>query len=174
MGEIEKQTGGRIQKSDLLPITTGHSLCCFCANFLREPDGSLTSTMSQSQKENGTACCDEAAMAEEEPACCCAPAPDPLEVIRRDRDFVLNKWTAETRPCDAEPDAEMKNPTPDGVMSLDEAYLWFRSNMFTISGMAFMDRSNLDAERLKRCRVQYFTPDEKLIPFCAYNTMYRG
>jgi uncharacterized radical SAM superfamily Fe-S cluster-containing enzyme len=58
-------------------------------------------------------------------------------------------------------------------MSFDEALSWFQNNMFTISGMAFMDRSNLDAERLKRCRVQYFTPDERLIPFCAYNTLYR-
>jgi uncharacterized radical SAM superfamily Fe-S cluster-containing enzyme len=44
----------------------------------------------------------------------------------------------------------------------------FRNNMFTVSGMAFMDETNLDAERLRRCRVQVFTPDGRLVPFCGY------
>ncbi|MDR0596513.1 MAG: radical SAM protein [Clostridiales Family XIII bacterium] len=167
MNEIERQTGGRLRASDLLPITTGHPLCCFCANFMREPSGRLASMMSKAQREGGAACCDEMASGSEA-ACCCPSAPDPLEIVRRDRDFVLNKWSApnEAAPPPAPADAA-------GIMSFDEALSWFQNNMFTISGMAFMDRSNLDAERLKRCRVQYFTPDEKLIPFCAYNTMYR-
>ena len=45
--------------------------------------------------------------------------------------------------------------------------------MFTVSGMAFMDLSNLDAERLKRCRVVQLTDDDRLIPFCAYSSIYR-
>jgi hypothetical protein len=269
MREIARQTGGRILKSDLLPITTGHPLCCFCANFLREPDGRITSMMTQAQREDGLACCDDAGLTGccdgatlasgcddaasagccdgailssgcddaalagccdgatlssgcddaalagccddratmgdfDESSCdCCASALDPLEIVRRDRDFVLNKWTV----GEAFSGKEVLVPTEEAffgkedsviagdgvpgadascsdlkdsgraasdVMNLDEALLWFRGNMFTISGMAFMDRSNLDAERLKRCRVQYFTPDERLIPFCAYNTMYRG
>ena len=36
-----------------------------------------------------------------------------------------------------------------------------------------MDLSNLDAERLKRCRVVQLTDDDRLIPFCAYNSIYR-
>ena len=39
--------------------------------------------------------------------------------------------------------------------------------------MEFMDATNLDAERLKRCRVQQLTEDDMLIPFCAYNSIYR-
>jgi uncharacterized radical SAM superfamily Fe-S cluster-containing enzyme len=200
MNEIERQTGGRLKKSDLLPITTGHPLCCFCANFLREKDGRLTSIATEAQREGGMACCDEAdAVLQTDAPCCCAPAPDPIEIIKRDRDFVLNKWTVgdrdasakltipdEERPgtgagnvdrngisleCDAQAQADIRS---DAVMSLDEAVGWLRGNMFTISGMAFMDGSNLDAERLKRCRVQYYTEDGRLIPFCSYNTMYRG
>jgi hypothetical protein len=111
-----------------------------------------------------------------------------MEVIRRDRDFVLDKWTVGVRNPSAQPGAESGGPpgeSPsqrdgtdamqrDRIMSLDEALDWFRGNMFTLSGMAFMDRSNLDAERLKRCRVQYYTPDDRLIPFCAYNSIYRS
>jgi uncharacterized radical SAM superfamily Fe-S cluster-containing enzyme len=58
------------------------------------------------------------------------------------------------------------------ALSFEEAIAIFKSNMFTISGMAFMDETNLDAERLRRCRVQVFSPDERLVPFCGYYTMY--
>jgi len=141
MDEIEKQTGGRIKKSDLAPITTGHPLCCFCAAFMKERDGGLRPLSS------GGSCCE---------------ISDPLEIVRRDRDFVLNKWDVI--------DPEEKTLPADGgtALSFDEALALFKSNMFTISGMAFMDETNLDAERLRRCRVQVLSPDERLVPFCAY------
>jgi uncharacterized radical SAM superfamily Fe-S cluster-containing enzyme len=151
MRAIEEQTGGCIRREGLVPISTGHQLCCFCGNFLREQDGRLTSLMGEVQKEEGV-------------ACCCGAEPSPLEIIRKDRDFVLNKWIIGAA------DAEVDTGQP---LSLDDALAYLRGNMFTISGMAFMDSGNLDAERLKRCRVQVFSADERLIPFCAYNSLYR-
>jgi uncharacterized radical SAM superfamily Fe-S cluster-containing enzyme len=151
MREIERQTGGAIRREELIPISTGHPLCCFCSSFLAERDGSVTSLVTEAQKEKGA-------------SCCCSTEPDPLDIIKKDRDYVLNKWTVSSRG-----DAEDRSAGP----SFDEELDWLRSHMFTISGMAFMDMSNLDAERLKRCRVQYFTEDERLIPFCAYNSVYR-
>jgi len=141
MDEIEKQTGGRISKADLAPISTGHPLCCFCAAYIKEPDGKLRPLSSGGN--------------------CCVPT-DPLEIIRRDRDFVLNKWDVMTP-------EEPEYPASAGTTpSFDEALAMFKNNMFTISGMAFMDETNLDAERLRRCRVQVLSPDERLVPFCAY------
>ena len=58
-------------------------------------------------------------------------------------------------------------------MDFDDFLSYYKNNVFTVTGMAFMDRSNLDAERLKRCRVQQLTADDRLIPFCAYNSYYR-
>jgi uncharacterized radical SAM superfamily Fe-S cluster-containing enzyme len=156
MRQIEAQTGGLINASDLVPITTGHPLCCFCADFLREKDGTITPLTTQKQKEEGNACCCELSEEEE------------LEIIKKDRDFVLKKWVVgdenETPPF-LSGDKEM--------LSLDEAVAYIQRNTFTVSGMAFMDETNLDADRLRRCRVQQFTPDGRLIPFCAYNTFYR-
>jgi uncharacterized radical SAM superfamily Fe-S cluster-containing enzyme len=153
MREIERQTGGEINRKELIPISTGHPLCCFCSSFLLEKGGGVTSLITDKQKEAGA-------------SCCCAE-PDPLEIIRKDRDYVLNKWTVSSGEdlCGgAETEVEQ---------SFDAALDWLKSHMFTISAMAFMDVSNLDAERLKRCRVQYFTGDGRLIPFCAYNSVYR-
>ena len=253
MDEIEKQTGGRIKKADLAPISTGHPLCCFCAAFMKEKGGVLRPLSS------GGSCCDAGsnadadaddaanadatgAVAADAAANACAtgavaptaarnPRHDPLEIIRRDRDFVLNKWdirmpgetrygdglavsgmtascdgtechtassqiarTGKTPPCNGpecsdasgqraqldESDGvscgkpcncrDTESPGGSGAMamSFDEAIAMFKDNSFTVSGMAFMDGTNLDAERLRRCRVQVFTPDGRLVPFCAY------
>ena len=166
MREIEKQTDGLIKREELVPISTGHQLCCFCANFLREKNGTLKSLMSEEQKSDGM-------------DCCCSE-PDPEEIVRKDRDFVLNKWEVSDKPeggCCTPPDVEVSDccceATDDEPQDFDEFLTYVRNNMFTISGMAFMDESNLDAERLKRCRVQVFTEDERLIPFCGYNSIYR-
>ncbi|MDR3304932.1 MAG: radical SAM protein [Clostridiales Family XIII bacterium] len=173
MEEIEKQTGGRVGRDALAPISTGHPLCCFCAAFLRERDGSLTPMRGSNE--------------------CCAPA-DPLEIVRRDRDFVLNKWetAGPAEDCRCAPPEDCRGNTPDEItgeapeapeaageaseftdtaLSFDDAIAYLRGNMFTISGMAFMDAGNLDAERLRRCRVQVFTEEGRLVPFCGYYTV---
>jgi uncharacterized radical SAM superfamily Fe-S cluster-containing enzyme len=159
MREIERQTGGQIRYTDLAPITTGHPLCCFCGSFLMKRSGKIISLISDEQRNEGV-------------SCCCAPEPDPIEIIRKDRDFVLNKWTA-VGGEGAASRGELGHESQDDILSLDDALYYLQRRMFTISGMAFMDRSNLDAARLRRCRVQVFTKDEKLIPFCAYNSIYR-
>jgi Predicted Fe-S oxidoreductases len=163
MDDIEKQTGGRLKKADLAPISTGHPLCCFCAAYIKEKNGNL-----KPMSSGGS---------------CCGPAlDDPLEIIKRDRDFVMNKWDVADQAdatCDcccgepAEPVCDCcSEPEENEVLSLDDAIAMFKNNMFTISGMAFMDETNLDSERLKRCRVTVFSPDERLIPFCGYYTVY--
>jgi 7,8-dihydro-6-hydroxymethylpterin dimethyltransferase len=43
-----------------------------------------------------------------------------------------------------------------------------RSRSLCISGMAFQDAWNIDLERLQRCCIHVVTPEQKLIPFCAY------
>ncbi|MDR1795871.1 MAG: radical SAM protein [Clostridiales Family XIII bacterium] len=157
MEEIERQTGGRIPARALAPISTGHPLCCFCATFLKEPGGGVTPLAKPEGPEGRS--------------CCCGPE-DPLEIVRRDRDFVLNKWDSgggadgELPGADGAQGADISEP-----MSFDDALVYIRSNLFTISGMSFMDATNLDAERLRRCRVQVFTGDGRLVPFCGYYTL---
>lgn len=98
------------------------------------------------------------------------PQIDRAEVIRRDRDFVLNKWEV----ASADETADLaKYKSSREITALDDFLRYYRLNSFTVTGMAFQDASNLDAERLKRCRVQVLSEDNKLIPFCAYNSIYR-
>ena len=37
--------------------------------------------------------------------------------------------------------------------------------------MHFMDLYNYDVERVKRCNIVYLTPEPRIIPFCAFNTL---
>ena len=157
----------RFRKRDFSPITSGHPLCCFYGSFLKEGE-QITSLISDKVRQAGISCCDTSCV------------PDPLEVIRRDRDFVLNKWDPDRDEhccCQTASEAtptQAVTPEETATMDFDSFLAHYKKNTFTLSGMAFQDIKNMDAERLKRCRVQVLTPENRLIPFCAYNGLYRG
>jgi len=46
-------------------------------------------------------------------------------------------------------------------------------NILMVGMMHFQDSYNFDLERLERCGIHYATPDGRVIPFCAMNTLYR-
>lgn len=141
---------------DSCPITTGHTLCCFYSTYIKEPDGSIRCTMTKERKDAGIACCDTSAAK--------------ADVIRKDRDFVLNKW--DVLPPGEETDWSQYKSSKE-IINLIDFLAYYRQNTFTVTGMAFQDIMNLDAERVKRCRVQVLSEDNRLIPFCAYNSIYR-
>ena len=205
--------------TDSLPISTGHTLCCFYSTYIREPDGSVKCTLSQKQRSEGVSCCDATTAGdccdedradccgderadccgedradccgeEKQKECCCEPGggvismgccdmtqADQLEVIKKDRDYVLDKWdiaVPEDSCCGLSESAfASKYKSSDEITEIDEFLTYYKRNTFTVTGMAFQDLTNLDAERLKRCRVVQLTDDYRLIPFCAYNTIYR-
>lgn len=47
------------------------------------------------------------------------------------------------------------------------------NDVLFIGSMHFMDPYNFDCERMERCCIHYITPDNKVIPFCSYNSIYR-
>ena len=168
MHELETQTNGKFKYEDLYPITTGHTLCCFTSTYLKRSSGKVTCLTTPEAKAAG--------------ASCCSSTPDPLEVIKKDRDFVLNKWdipeqeeecncSEKEADCCGDPASTCCGDSE--LMDFDQFLLEYKRGMFSVSCMAFQDISNLDAERLKRCRVQVLSPDDRLIPFCAYQSIYR-
>ncbi|MEA4923077.1 MAG: radical SAM protein [Eubacteriaceae bacterium] len=157
---IEEQADG-FKYEDFCPITTGHTLCCFYSTFLKEGD-KVTCQVSEETKSSGVSCCD------------CCGEQDPIDIIKKDRDYVLNKWDLPEQDEDEEESCCCCEPAADEIMDMDRFLQYYKTNTFTLTGMAFMDESNLDAERLKRCRVVQLTDDDRLIPFCAYNGLWRG
>lgn len=49
----------------------------------------------------------------------------------------------------------------------------FHRNTLFLGVMHFQDPYNIDLERVQRCGIHYAVPDGRVIPFCAYNTIYR-
>ena len=50
----------------------------------------------------------------------------------------------------------------------------FHKKTLFIGTMHFQDAYNIDLERLQRCGIHYALPDGRVIPFCAYNILYRN
>jgi len=48
-----------------------------------------------------------------------------------------------------------------------------KSLFIGVTLMHSQDASNMDLERLQICSVHYTTPNGRIIPFCAYNALYR-
>lgn len=157
MRELEKQTDG-FKYGDFCPISTGHTLCCFYSTYIKETDGTVRCTLTDAKKKSGVSCCDTEA--------------GKIDVIKKDRDFVLNKWEVATREEESDADWSKYGSSAE-IIDLIDFLTYYRQNTFTVTGMAFQDVSNLDAERVRRCRVQVLTEDDRLIPFCAYNSIYR-
>ena len=146
MEELEKQSGGALSASHFYPLATGHPLCSFSATYQQQKTGEIQNIIGKDQAEASRACC--------------GSKRDSLQVIRQDRDFVVSKWHLEKG-------ASIESGTFDEY--LKELY----DGMFTVSAMAFMDRLTLDTQRLRRCRVHILSEDDRLVPFCSYNTIHR-
>jgi len=75
-----------------------------------------------------------------------------------------------------------KEKTPDGInlskllfnalVKHDyEALGDFHQKTMFLGMMHFQDKYNHDEERLMRCDIHYVTPDQRIIPFCAFNVI---
>ncbi|OPY49693.1 MAG: molybdenum cofactor biosynthesis protein A [Methanosaeta sp. PtaU1.Bin060] len=49
----------------------------------------------------------------------------------------------------------------------------FHAKTLFLGAMHFQDPYNIELDRLQRCGIHYATPDGRIIPFCAYNTLHR-
>ena len=49
----------------------------------------------------------------------------------------------------------------------------FHKDALFVGMMHFQDIYNIDLKRVERCGIHYATPDDRIIPFCSYNNIYR-
>jgi uncharacterized radical SAM superfamily Fe-S cluster-containing enzyme len=155
---IEEQTEGQFTAANFYPASGENPYCSFHGKFWLYPDGRV--------------------MPAARPAVvsCCGPAPDSNFVqlgdanpatgygARRAQRFVAQHWAF---PVDAPPLSSERLENID-VSSMD-AFLAEEKHSFCISGMAFQDAWNLDLERLRECFLHVLSPEQKLVPLCAYN-----
>ena len=166
--KMEEQKS-ELKVEDFIPISSGHPLCCFYSIYTKNGD-KIELQLSKKNKEEGISCCDTSQSGQT----CCDNSKNIFgleknKYIKKDRDFVINRWSV----SEEEVGVGRRLKNSDEISNIDEFLAFYKENTFTITGMAFQDIDTLDAERLKRCRVQVLSDDNKLVPFCAYNSVYR-
>jgi hypothetical protein len=158
IAQIEKQTGGQFKTANFYPASGENPYCSFHGKFWLHGDGRIVPTA----RPTAASCCGPAQASSLIQLG--APIPQSGEGARRAQSFVAHHW--------AYPVTEHSvYPAPGAgidVSSLD-AFLAEDKQSFCISGMAFQDAWNLDLDRLRECFLHVLSPDQKLVPLCAYN-----
>jgi hypothetical protein len=105
-----------------------------------------------------------------------APMPHLSEEFRRDveemRQVLLRLYSKSSPPgSTAQADAFMCACEPllaeiEGIDDLPQ-------HIFAVTIEGFMDRWTFDLSRAATCCIQEALPDGRIVPFCAYNTLYR-
>lgn len=155
---IDEQTSGQFKAGNFYPASGENPYCSFHGKFWLHSDGRIVPTTRPAASS------------------CCGPAPQanlvqlgsgsqPLgEGARRAQRFVAQHWALPT---------ETASPLTDSFGGIDvsslDAFLAEDKQSFCISGMAFQDAWNLDLDRLRECFLHVLSPDQKLVPLCAYN-----
>lgn len=149
--EIENQTEGKMKAAHFRPPGGEHAYCSFHGNFVLMPGGQLKPFVQAAPS-----------------GCCCQDNPI-TDGAKRARQFVARQWSAHP---ETSIQRNKQHPTPVGVGnvdSLDEFLERVSTHTLAVSGMAFQDAWTLDLDRLKQCFIHVVSPDNRLIPFCAYN-----
>lgn len=168
---IEEQTTGQLTAANFYPASGENPYCSFHGKFWLYPGGKIVSATRPAE----TSCCGP------------APAPslvqlggprrEPGEGARRAQRFVTQNWSF---PAVASNSHQGQSQDGINTASLD-AFLAEDRQSFSVSGMAFQDAWNLDLDRLRECFLHVLSPEQKLVPLCAYNltgvtgqTLYRS
>ncbi|WP_158240559.1 radical SAM (seleno)protein TrsS [Telmatospirillum siberiense] len=157
LAAIEAQMGQAITAADFRPGTAENPYCSFNGDFIVGADGELTSSLAPAK---ASGCCGSGAGA---PAAAEGATADEAERARR---FVARRWAAPDQCC-----ASPSDGTAGVLMKADslDAFLASRKRTLCISGMAFQDAWTLDLDRLRQCYIHVATPDQRLVPLCAFN-----
>ncbi len=142
---IEIQMNGLVSSRAFCPPGCENALCSFHANFVLMPDGSLQ-PISRHEQES----------------CGCKPLIA-AEGAARARAFVAANWVS------PKPAKDLRIVDGPSLGEWDVFLERKRTHTFCLSAMAFQDAWTLDLERLRDCCIHVASPDERLVPFCAYN-----
>lgn len=159
---IEEQTEGMFHTADFYPASGENPYCSFHGKFWLDAEKRI----SPAPRPQVSSCCGPAVEPNLVPLNLVqlgAPQPAASEGVRRAQRFVAQHWSYPDGP-------ESSSPSPTGIdISSFDRFLADKKTSFCISGMAFQDVWNIDLDRLRECFLHVLSPDQKLVPLCAYN-----
>lgn len=159
---IEEQTGGIFKAEHFYPASGENPYCSFHGKFWLDAEKRITAA----PRPQVSSCCGPAIYAPPQSTLVQLGAPQPGqgESVRRAQRFVAQHWSYPSAP------EQINSSSLDGIdISSFDRFLANKKTSFCISGMAFQDAWNIDLERLRECFLHVLSPQQKLVPLCAYN-----
>jgi hypothetical protein len=153
---IEQQTEGTFKAGEFYPASGENPYCSFHGKFWLDAEKRVT----PAPRPQVSSCCGPAV----EPSSTQLVQLGGSEGVRRAQRFVAQHWSYPSEP--AHVDARVAGALD--TSSFDQ-FLADKKVSVSISAMAFQDVWNLDLERLRECFLHVLSPDQKLVPLCAYN-----
>lgn len=171
---MEAQTGGMVKRADFLGGGAENSYCSFHANYMQMPDGTVQAIKS----DHHSSCCTSSKQSRDFVARRWSVAP----LLQQKQDMYSSNHTQAEKSCCCLEENHVQGSNEAAQPSLFDVFLERIENYtLAVSGMLFQDAWNLDLERLQSCYLCEFSPDKRIVPFCAYNltnangeTLYRG
>ncbi|MFQ5868189.1 MAG: hypothetical protein ACE5IT_09410, partial [bacterium] len=154
INEIEKQTNKRILKSDFYPLPCPHPACSFISYIFIKSNKEVI-TLSR-----------------------VIDVDDYLDIFANkffpeDYDVVVQKAINNLYSASAIPGSEKTMRSFCEACGISFNFNQLKNRIKVISIMHFMDPYTFDLERVKKCCIHEILPEEKIIPFCVYNNLYR-
>jgi len=156
--DIEQQTSGRFREDDFLPLPCAHPNCHQIAIAYRH-NGTATPV---------TRFIDAAANFD--------LLANGISFTREKARGLINQYLARQACCggNCAPPSKIQNAT------LEESFFeeilaeqLGAENLFRITITSFLDAYNFDVRRVMKCCTHHVLPSGHVIPFCAYNVLYR-
>lgn len=161
---IRETSGGRIRKSDFMPLPTAHPLCYGVSYFLIDGSGSIHSLTDILEKSIISRHLADGYLLQ------------PSEEFEVDLKIAIDRiWSQDSNPALLKTLKQMlKRVYPQGeVLSIYERQRRAESMVKTIYVHAHMDEDTYEVGRAMRCPDQVPVNAEKLIGACTYNLFYR-
>ena len=139
LSAIETQTDGMVTLQDISPSCCDHPRCGFHSDYIVLPDGLLS--LNPHKKSAGKAGQKTSALS--------------------NRCYIARRWKR-----DPESERFVAQAETLDMKDMSTFLAMGKSNMFTLTAMAFQDRWNLDLERLNSCSLHVWEHG-RIVPFCA-------
>ena len=180
---VATQTKGLFREDDFLPLPCAHPNCHQIAIAYRTGGSAVPVTRFIDARQNLDLLANGISFTRPQArnlilqylgrqACCggdCGPAPDGEKERTSDGEKSALVGIAPSLPLAVTP----SNPKADEFFSRVVAQQLGAEHLFRITITSFLDAYNFDVRRVMKCCTHHVLPSGHVIPFCAYNVLYR-
>jgi hypothetical protein len=176
---LVEQTGGLFESDDFMPLPCAHPNCHTLAYLYRHEGGATPLTRMIDFRENFDLLANglmfNKARARQiieqllgRQGCCaggdCSGDADPIEITN---------LSHSTEPTVPPTDGNGESQTSADFLNRALAEELSAADVLRITITSFLDAYNFDVRRLMKCCIHHVLPSGHVIPFCAYNVLYR-